>query len=241
VPAATVKLDDVVVSTGVVVEKLSVCAPVPVTVRFVNVATPFTAATLTVPLNTPLPLATLAVTVAALADRRGSATDAARLYVETEASLAAAQGASFRLATVSFKGLANGLSLLTLSNVVLSNWDGSATLREVGARNGEICVGGNCAVPEPATLLLIGSALGGAAGGLVAAARDERSVVQHDGRFARAIRALVAVRGDVAAARSKVRGEDFHVVAAARDDRQARYCNRAPRRDHGGAALLPGP
>ncbi len=48
---------------------------------------------------------------------------------ETEASLAAAQGASFTLATISFEGLANGLSPLKLSNVVLSNWDGTETLR----------------------------------------------------------------------------------------------------------------
>ena len=79
---------------------------------------------------------------------------------ETEASLAGAQGGSFRLATVSFEGLVNGLSPLRLSDVVLSNWDGTETLPGVGTRNGEICVGGNCAIPEPTTLLLVGSALG---------------------------------------------------------------------------------
>jgi MYXO-CTERM domain-containing protein len=80
---------------------------------------------------------------------------------ETEASLAAAQGASFTLATISFEGLANGLSPLKLSNVVLSNWDGTETLAGVGTRNGEICVGGNCNnVPEPASMALAGAALG---------------------------------------------------------------------------------
>ena len=83
---------------------------------------------------------------------------------ETEATLAASQGASFRLTNVEFAGAANGLSLLTLTDVVLSNWDGTETLDGVEVQNGRICVGGNCAqAPEPATLLLLGSALGGLA------------------------------------------------------------------------------
>ena len=83
---------------------------------------------------------------------------------ETEATLAASQGASFRLTHVEFAGAANGLSLLTLTDVVLSNWNGDSTLDGVEVQNGRICVGGNCAVvPEPATLLLFGSALGGLA------------------------------------------------------------------------------
>lgn len=80
---------------------------------------------------------------------------------ETEASLGASEGASFRLATVKFTGLADGLSPLTLSNVVLSNWDGTATLEGVESVNGSICVeaevGAGCAqapVPEPGTLAL---------------------------------------------------------------------------------------
>jgi len=83
---------------------------------------------------------------------------------ETEASLAASEGAGFKLATVSFKGLVDGLSLLTLSDVVLSNWNGDSTLKGVETVNGSVCVsaaGIPCStVPEPATLLLIGSALG---------------------------------------------------------------------------------
>jgi hypothetical protein len=54
---------------------------------------------------------------------------------ETEASLEAAQGQSFTLATVSFLGKANGLSPLRLSDVVLSNWNGDETLAGVGTRN----------------------------------------------------------------------------------------------------------
>lgn len=80
---------------------------------------------------------------------------------ETEASLAASQGTGFRLARVDFTGIANGLSPLTLTNVVLSNWDGSSTLPDVRVANGSICVGGDCpTVPEPATLLLVATALG---------------------------------------------------------------------------------
>jgi hypothetical protein len=87
---------------------------------------------------------------------------------EDQASLAFAQGASFTLATVNFTGLAAGRSPLQLSDVVLSNWNGDGTLPDVGSRNGEICVddgNGSCnrPVPEPATLLLVGAALGAAA------------------------------------------------------------------------------
>jgi len=79
--------------------------------------------------------------------------------LETEASLGASEGASFILATVKFTGLAHGLSPLTLSDVILSNWDGSSTLAGVESVNGEICVGeGGCEkpVPEPGTLALLG-------------------------------------------------------------------------------------
>jgi hypothetical protein len=90
----------------------------------------------------------------------------------TLASLAAAEGTSFTLATLSFKGIAEGLSPLTLSNVVLSNWNGDSDLAGVSAVNGSICVsnGEACvinAVPEPETVLLL-------AGGLVALALRRR-------------------------------------------------------------------
>jgi hypothetical protein len=78
-----------------------------------------------------------------------------------EAALAAAQGASFTLATVSFTGLAAGLSPLTLTGVALSNFTGGATIPGVVVENGDICVvaagtAGGCAkVPEPGTLVLL--------------------------------------------------------------------------------------
>ncbi|MBX3645466.1 MAG: PEP-CTERM sorting domain-containing protein [Rubrivivax sp.] len=78
-----------------------------------------------------------------------------------EAELAALQGDTFVLATITFEGLANGLSPLRLSNVVLSNWNGDETIAGVGTRNGEICVGGNCNnVPEPGSMVLVGTAFG---------------------------------------------------------------------------------
>ena len=79
----------------------------------------------------------------------------------TQGSLSALQGASFTLATVNFLGLADGLSPLTLSNVILSNWDGTADLAGVGSTNGSICVG-SCAInpsPEPETYLLFTAGL----------------------------------------------------------------------------------
>lgn len=83
--------------------------------------------------------------------------------LEDSASLTASEGASFTLASLSFLGLIDGTSPLTLSSVVLSNWDGSATLAGVTSTNGSICVGtceGGGTAPEPATALLLATALG---------------------------------------------------------------------------------
>ena len=92
----------------------------------------------------------------------------------TFASLTAAEGSSFTLATINFSGASAGLSPLMLSNVVLSNFDGTADLAGVTSTNGSICVGdSDCSittpVPEPETYLLF------AAGLAVLAARRRRA------------------------------------------------------------------
>ena len=79
--------------------------------------------------------------------------------LETQATLAASQGASFTLAHVDFKGLVDGLGVLVLRDATLSNWDGTL-FTELADQTATVCVGGNCVVPEPASLLLLGGALG---------------------------------------------------------------------------------
>jgi len=92
--------------------------------------------------------------------------------VISEAALKVLEGTGFRLATVSFTGLAEGLSPLTLSvspltGVFLSDYLGTGVIPAT-AVNGSVCVddpqtpGNNCNasdVPEPATLSLLGAGL----------------------------------------------------------------------------------
>ena len=93
--------------------------------------------------------------------------------VISEPALKALEGTGFRLATVSFTGLTEGLSQLTLSispltGVFLSDYLGTGVIPAT-AVNGSICVddpqtpGDRCvaqtAVPEPATLSLLGAGL----------------------------------------------------------------------------------
>ena len=88
----------------------------------------------------------------------------------TEAGLKLSEDGGFRLARVTFTGLTEGLSLLTMTpdpftGVFLSNFLGTAAI-PAGVVNGSICVddpqtpGNRCAqaspVPEPATLTLLG-------------------------------------------------------------------------------------
>jgi hypothetical protein len=71
-----------------------------------------------------------------------------------------AQGDSFRLATITFEAIANGISPLIL-DVILSDETGLNDI-EPNINNGRICVGGPCPVaPEPGTLALLGAALAG--------------------------------------------------------------------------------
>jgi hypothetical protein len=81
------------------------------------------------------------------------------------AALKAVQGAGFRLATVTFSAVGNGISPLILSLVAgegaafLSDADGFEIPAQ--AVNGSVCVGPNCVrgVPEPSSLSLLGLGL----------------------------------------------------------------------------------
>ena len=88
----------------------------------------------------------------------------------TEQDLKAAEGAGFTLARVSFTGLAEGLSPLTLAvspitGIFLSDFSGLGVVPVGAVNNGSVCVdnpntpGDLCSsavVPEPATLSLLG-------------------------------------------------------------------------------------
>ena len=79
------------------------------------------------------------------------------------AALTAMQGAGFRVASVSFTAIANGLSGLNMSptgpgGAFLSDADGFTIPTQ--AVNGSVCVGGNCpAAPEPGLIALLGAGL----------------------------------------------------------------------------------
>jgi hypothetical protein len=80
-------------------------------------------------------------------------------------ALKAAQGAGFRVATVNFLALANGLSPLSLSAVPFFGvflTDAAGNVIGTQATPGSVCVGGNCTaavVPEPGTLALLGAGI----------------------------------------------------------------------------------
>ena len=87
----------------------------------------------------------------------------------THAELKALQGEGFRLATLSFTAIGNGLSNLLLTQVptegrFMSDAEGDELSAQ--AENGKVCVGGteNCeSVPEPGLLCLLGAGLSAAA------------------------------------------------------------------------------
>ena len=80
--------------------------------------------------------------------------------------LALQGGSSFTLATLTFLGQANGLSPLTITQAIFADGDGNAL--QVGTANGSIQIGDVTPVPEPGTMLLLGS------GAVAAALRHRR-------------------------------------------------------------------
>jgi len=72
------------------------------------------------------------------------------------ADLTLLQGTGFKLATVTFTAIANGVSALALTNVTLSDFTGNTI--PSSAVSGLVCVGGPCpTVPEPGLLSLLGT------------------------------------------------------------------------------------
>jgi hypothetical protein len=88
----------------------------------------------------------------------------------SEADLKASQGTGFTLATLSFTGLSEGVSPLTLAvspftGIFLSDYSGLGAVPVGAVNNGSVCVNnpntpgdpcGATTVPEPATLSLLG-------------------------------------------------------------------------------------
>lgn len=85
----------------------------------------------------------------------GNPYDLYAVSLELPGDLPGLQGAGFTLVRLEFLATANGVSPVALSDVELSNGDGSALLQLGGIRNGQVCVGGPCPVPEPVTGALV--------------------------------------------------------------------------------------
>ena len=67
------------------------------------------------------------------------------------------QGTGFTLATVDFSAIANGLSVIGIRDLVVSNGEGTAEI-PADIENSLVCVGGRCTVPEPGLIALFGTA-----------------------------------------------------------------------------------
>ena len=97
----------------------------------------------------------------------GSPLDLFYISFEETLPLALAQGSGFRLASLDFVAIADGVASVAIDSVSLLNAAGLPIQSQlIGAR---VCVGSDCsspdpdvtAVPEPATLSLLGASLAG--------------------------------------------------------------------------------
>ncbi len=87
----------------------------------------------------------------------GGVADISEISFLDESTLQGLQGSSFTLATLSFQGSANGLSPLTITQSVVANGDLNTQSLTVNLETGAIQVGDLAPVPEPTTLLLVGT------------------------------------------------------------------------------------
>jgi hypothetical protein len=87
----------------------------------------------------------------------GGVADIAQLSFLNEATLQGLQGGSFLLATLTFQGIANGLSNLQITQAAFSDFDNQALVPTLVS--GAIQVGRPTILPAPGTLLLLGAGM----------------------------------------------------------------------------------
>jgi hypothetical protein len=89
----------------------------------------------------------------------GGVADIAQFSFLDELSLQTLQGGSFLLATLTFQGIANGLSNLTITQAIFSDGNFNSQPLPVSLVNGAIQVGSATSLPAPGTLLLLGAGM----------------------------------------------------------------------------------